>query len=124
MIAGYNLTLKHPIIKYHSQILIENNSEVKELIQAIREFFNQENVIYNADLTLSNNEWVTLQSEFGSYKERKDYTFRLMDVYKIVLNSNSIDFYIYEESGPDTCFHIKISKDFFWFFEWEQAYYN
>lgn len=124
MIAGYNLTLKPPMIKKHSTILLENNNEVKSLIKAIKKYFKQENVIYNADLTLSNNEWEEYQLEFGSYKKRKDYTIRLMDIYEIILDTNSIEFHIYNENEPNTSLIIEISKDFFWFFEWESAYYN
>lgn len=124
MIAGYNLTLKPPMIKKHSTELLENNNEVKSLIKAIKEYFKQENVIYNADLTLSNNEWEEYQLEFGSYKKRKDYTIRLMDIYEIILDTNSIEFHIYNENEPNTSLILEISKDFFWFFEWESAYYN
>ena len=73
MITGYNLTLKPPKIIYKSENLIFNNHEVVELIKAIKEYFDQENVIYTAELTLSNNNWETHQSEFGPYKERQDY---------------------------------------------------
>jgi len=124
MIAGYNLTLKPPMIKKQSTILLENNNEVKSLIKAIKKYFKQENVIYNADLTLSNNEWEEYQLEFGSYKKRKDYTIRLMDIYEIILDTNSIEFHIYNENEPNSSLLIEISKDFFWFFEWESAYYN
>ena len=124
MIAGYNLTLKPPMIKKHSAELLENNNEVKSLIKAIKKYFKQENVIYNADLTLSNNEWEEYQLEFGSYKKRKDYTIRLMDIYEIILDTNSIEFHIYNENEPNTSLILEISKDFFWFFEWESAYYN
>ena len=124
MIAGYNLTLKPPMIKKHSTELLENNNEVKSLIKAIKKYFKQENVIYNADLTLSNNEWEEYQLEFGSYKKRKDYTIRLMDIYEIILDTNSIEFHIYNDNKPNSSLLIEISKDFFWFFEWESAYYN
>ena len=124
MITGYNLTLKPPMIKKHSPKLLENNNEVKSLIKAIKKYFKQENVIYNADLTLSNNEWEEYQLEFGSYKKRKDYTIRLMDIYEIILDTNSIEFHIYNENEPNTSLILEISKDFFWFFEWESAYYN
>lgn len=124
MITGYNLTLKPPMIKKHSTNLLENNDEIKELLKAITEYFNQENVIYNADLTLSNNEWEEYQLEFGSYKKRKDYTIRLMDIYEIILDTNSIEFHIYNDNKPNSSLLIEISKDFFWFFEWESAYYN
>ena len=124
MITGYNLTLKHPMIKKHSTNLLENNDEIKKLLKAITEYFNQENVIYNADLTLSNNEWEEYQLEFGSYKKRKDYTIRLMDIYEIILDTNSIEFHIYNDNKPNSSLLIEISKDFFWFFEWESAYYN
>ncbi len=124
MIAGYNLTLKPPMIKKHSTELLENNNEVKSLIKAIKEYFKQENVIYNADLTLSNNEWEEYQLEFGSYKKRKDYTIRLMDIYEIILDTNSIEFHIYNDNKPNSSLLIEIGKDFFWFFEWESAYYN
>ena len=123
MITGYNLTLKPPKIIYKSENLIFNNPEVVELIKAIKEYFDQENVIYAADLTLSNNDWETHQSEFGPYKERQDYTFRLMDLTKIILYDDNITFIIYNEAGKDIDFNLKITKDFFWFFDWESSYY-
>ena len=124
MITGYNLSLKPPQIIYKSENLIINNSEVKDLIKAIKEYFNQVNVIYAADLTLSNNKWEKCQSEFGPYKKRKDYTFRLMDLTKIILYEDNITFIIHNETGKDINFNIKINKDFFWFFNWESSYYD
>lgn len=123
MIMGYNLTLKPPKIEYKSEELLLTNHEVQALIKAIKDYFNQENRIYSADLTLSNNEWETCQAEFGPYKKRKDYTFRLMDLTKIILYEDNITFIIYNGNRKDINFNLKITKNFFWFFDWEPSYY-
>lgn len=124
MIMGYNLTLNPPKIKYESEELLLNNAEVQELIKAIKDYFKQVNVIYAADLTLSNNEWETCQTDFGSYKKRKDYTLRLMDLMEMTLYEDTIRFIINNDNGPDVDCKFKIGKDFFWFFEYESCYYD
>lgn len=123
MIQGYNLTLNSPSIEYKSQNLILNNIEVKELIETIQDYFKQVNTIYSAELTLSNNVWETQQSDYGKYKKRKDYTFRLMDLTKIILYTDSIEFHIYDDIAI-TSFRLSIEPDFFWFLEWEPSYYE
>ena len=121
MIYGYNLKLKMPEIVYKSTKQIDD--EVLSLLKAIKDYFSQVNVIYRADLTISNNEWEDKRTEKGTkYKQRTDYTFCLMDLVKIELYDDCIKFIIH--GIPDKVFKIPIRKDFFWFFEYESAYYN
>lgn len=123
MIQGYNIKLNSPTIQYNSQELL-NNEEIASLIKAIQEYFYQTNIIYNADLTLTNNEWENHRSKNGQlYKKRKDYTFRLMDLNKVILNDDNIEFHIFDNNNINTL-KIKICKNFFWFFDWESSYYD
>lgn len=122
MISGYNLKLKMPEIVYKSTKQIDDD-EVLSLIKVIKDYFSQVNVIYRADLTISNNEWEDKCTEKGTkYKQRVDYTFCLMDLVKIELYDDCIKFIIHD--SPDKVFKIPIRKDFFWFFEYESAFYD
>jgi len=118
MIEGYGLKLSPPVIEhmYKSQIL---NEEVISLIHTIQQFFNQKNIIYDAELTVSNNEYEQLQTDYGSYKKRIDITFNLRYLKEIRIYVDYILFKTVDEE-----YKVKTGKDFFYFLEWENSYYE
>lgn len=122
MISAPNITLKHPTITYKSRELL-SNPEVHSLLVDISDYFSQTNVIYHAELVLSNNDYDTIYGEFGKYKKRRDFSFRMIELSQVVLYDGYIDF-IVDDGCANNTFRVKVGKDFFYFFEWESSYYD
>jgi len=120
MITG-NIKLKPPEITIISRKLLVN-PEIKSLLETIREYYKQVQVIYYADLIMSNNEYETVYSEFGDYKKRINTSFRLIDLTGVIVYDEYLIFTVIDNTIIN---HIKveISNDFFYFLEWEDGYY-
>ena len=118
MIEGYGLKLSQPMITFESTALV-CNPEVEPLIIDIRLFFNQTNKIYDAEITLSNNEYRKFQGKYGPYLKRIDTSFNLRFLTEIRLYDDYIIFKTVDEE-----YKINIGKDFFYFLEWEHEYYQ
>lgn len=119
MITADNITLTPPMLYMHGPVV---NNEVTSLINSLTEFFSQTNVVYLADLIVSCNEWEVIKNRFGENigKKRKDISFPLntlkrLDVYEDCLVFTLVD---------DVVHRVKVNKRFFYFFEWEHAYYD
>lgn len=119
MIDKFNITLKSPTCKFNDLNLL-NNEEVECLLESIKEFFNQRNIIYDAELTVSNNEWEA-KPEYPGAKFRKDATFNLSDLKHIEINADNI---LFKVGCFEKTYKIKVTDDFFFFFNWERAYYD
>ena len=85
--------------------------------------YNQKNTIYEAHLILSNNEWETLQSDYGTYHQRIDYPINLLKLKKVEIYDEHIHFII-TDHNTDTTIRIKITSDLFYTLEYEDEYYN
>jgi len=119
MIAADNVTLTPPMLYLHGSIV---NEEVTSLINCLTEFFSQTNVVYLADLTVSSNEWEVVKNRFGENigKKRKDITFPLNSLKKLDVYEDCLVFTLVD----DVVYRVKLNKRFFYFFEWERAYYD
>ena len=122
MIQGINLTLSPPEIIWKSDKL-KKCPEIQSLINFLVTYFNQKGVIFDADLTVSNNEWKEIRSDFGVYKKRIDYTFTLRYLKRVVFYDEYIEFTIFNNS-IDNSTKVNVGKDFFYFFNWEKSYYD
>lgn len=114
MIRQDNITLKPPMCMVDQNR--EKNEEVEKLLYALTSFFSQRNVIYFADLTVSNNEWV----DCDGCRKRDDFTFPLNSLVKLEVYSDRLVFTLLDGRVHE----MVVSKDFFWFFDWEPAYYD
>ena len=117
MIQGTNIILKQPLIGFESKDLLDN-PEINELLTDLKKYFKQKNIIYDADLILSNNEYATHQGKFGPYKKRIDITIKLRHITEITFYSKCIKF-----KSTNNEYYIEIMDDFFYFIEWEKDYY-
>lgn len=118
MIEGYGLKLTQPRINYRKKTLM-THPEIQEMLKSIREYFNQENIIYDAYITLTNNEYETIIGEYGAYKRRKDITFCLRYLIQIDIYKDKIIFKTVDED-----YQVNVGKDFLYFLEWESNYYK
>lgn len=118
MINGINLSLTSPEIVFKSNKLLMN-PEIGSLMNAIDDYFKQKHIIYHATLVMSNNEYETIKTEFGNYRKRINIQFRLMTLTKVTLYDSCIEFTVNGDSVK-----VHISKDFFYFLEWENSYYE
>ena len=114
MITADNITLKPPMCMVDQNR--KRNEEVDSLLDALTDFFSQRNVVYLADLTVSNNKWV----ECNGGKKREDLTFPLNSLVKVEVYSEKIIFSLLDGASHT----VLIGKNFFWFFDWEPAYYD
>ena len=114
MIRADNITLKPPMCMVDQNR--ERNEEVDSLLDALAEFFSQINIVYLADLTVSNNKW----ENCNGGRKRKDFTFPLNTLVKVEVYSDKLIFSLLDGRVQE----IVIGKNFFWFFDWEQAYYD
>lgn len=114
MISQDNITLKPPMCMVDQNR--EPNKEVDSLLEALAEFFSQINIVYLADLTVSNNEWEDIKGG----RKRKDFTFPLNSLVKVEVYSDKLVFTLLDGRVHE----MVVSKDFFWFFDWEPAYYD
>lgn len=121
MIQGINLTLNQPEIIWESEKL-KKYPEIESLVDSLVTFFTQKGVIYDADLTVSNNEWKEIQSDFGAYNQRIDYTFSLMYLERVIFYEEYIEFNVLDNDITNNI-KVKVGKDFFYFLEWEKSYY-
>lgn len=122
MIQGINLRLSQPEMIWESEKL-KKYPEVSLLIDSLVTYFKQKGIIYDADLTVSNNEWKEIQSDFGVYKKRIDHTFTLRYLKRVVFYDEYIEFTI-SNNGIDNSTKVKVNKNFFYFFDWEKSYYD
>ena len=122
MISGTNITLHPPTCEWKTTKL-KDNPEVNSLLDCITEFFTQSETIYNATLTVTNNEWCELTGDFGNYRKRLDFGFNLMDLKKVTLYDKYIDFKVVVK-GNTSNYRINVTDDFFYYLQWEDEYYK
>ena len=122
MISGTNITLHPPTCEWKTNGL-KDNPEIKSLLDCITGFFAQSETIYNATLTLTNNEWFELNGDFGNYRKRLDFGFNLMDLKKVTLYDKYIDFNVVVNSNVSN-YRVNVTDDFFYYLQWEDEYYN
>jgi len=118
MIEGYGLRLEKPTLCIDSMELL-GNDEVNDMLVMVDNYFKQENTIYDACLTITNNEYTTKYNKYGRYNERIEETINLRFLTKITLYEDKITFHTTDEAHT-----IPVGKDFMWFCEWEKAYYE
>ena len=122
MIDKFNVKLNSPSCRINDNSLLANE-ELNSLLDSITDFFSQQNVIYTAELTVSNNEWDTVYNEFGERigQKRKDISFDLSELTHIILDAGNI---IFKVGFMEKIFKIPVTDKFFYFFEWEPGYYD
>ena len=120
MIKANNITLIKPKIIFKTDTLRENK-EIISLICFIRSYFQQKNIIHDCELTLTNNEYETIQGKHGHYKKRINTTFQIRHLKKMILYDEHIDFHILN-NDTITTHRIKISKNFLYILECEDDY--
>ena len=121
MIQGINITLSPPILEMKS-LELKKFPEVNCLLESLTNYFSQNGIIYDAELIVSNCEYEELQSKFGKYKKRIDYSFKLRYLEKIVLYDECIEFHVLDNDITNVI-RVKVGKNFFYFLEWENEYY-
>lgn len=119
MFSGANLRLNKPTVQFDSKDLLDN-PEVVNLLKSITEYYSQVNVIYDAELVLTNCEYETVYTDSGSYRKRKDYCFNLRHLDCVVFCSDKICFKLFNNVRVV----VPVGKDFMYFFEWEGDYYG
>lgn len=117
MIQGYNIKLKKPSIILEDKKLLKND-EIREMLERIDRYFEQENTIYDAHITITNNEYIRKYNKFGSYNKRIEETINLRHLTKITLYEDRITL-----NTTDETITMPVGKNFIWFCEWEKAYY-
>ena len=118
MISGYGLRLEKPALCIDSMELMAND-EIHSMLKMIDNFFRQENTIYDACLTITNNEYQTKYGKYGKYNERIEKTINLRYLTKITLYKDRITFHTVDEAIT-----MPVGKDFMWQCEWEKTYYD
>ena len=93
--------------------------EVYNLINAITEYFSQTGTVYDAELTVSNNEWREISGLPGCRK-RHDITFPLNELIEIRVKKDEIIFKL----DNDKEHSINLSNSFFYEVEYEEGYYD
>ncbi|WP_296852526.1 hypothetical protein [uncultured Methanobrevibacter sp.] len=93
--------------------------EVYNLINAITEYFSQTGTVYDAELTVSNNEWREISGLPGCRK-RHDITFPLNELIEIRVKKDEIIFKL----DNDKEHSINLSNSFFYELEYEEEYYD
>ena len=122
MIQGINITLSRPDITWKSDKL-RNIPEIESLMNSLVTYFQQKGIIFDADLIVSNNEWMEKQGDFGKYNQRIDYSFTLRYLTRVVFYDEYIEFTVLDNDITNTI-RVNVGKDFFYFFDWEKAYYE
>jgi hypothetical protein len=116
MITKNGITLKPPLLYIDEKS--KPFSEVYSLINSLTEYFNQTDVIYDAELSVSNNDWEDVPGLPGCRK-RQDITFSLNELTEIHVKPDKIIFKLTQDEHS-----INLSKDFFYSIEYEEAYYD
>ena len=93
--------------------------EVYNLINAITEYFSQTGTVYDAELTVSNNEWREISGLPGCRK-RHDITFPLNELIEIRVKKDEIIFKLDDDKEHS----INLSNSFFYDLEYEEGYYD
>lgn len=118
MFEGANLQLTPPQLDIKSQRLM-NNPEVQSMLNDLTKYFNQKHKIYDAELILSNNDYMIVNGEFGAYRKRIDTIIKLRYLTKIIIYRHHISFKCNTEE-----YTVEITSNFFYFIEWEDLYYQ
>lgn len=99
---------------------VKLSDELKNLLNDLTDFFSQPcDDFYNANLVLSNNEWVPIPEVIGG-RRRLDVQFDLVKLVDVKIYSNLIMFTLNDGS----IYSLRLTKDFFYFMEWEESYYK
>ena len=93
--------------------------EVYNLINSITEYFSQTGTVYDAELTVSNNEWREISGLPGCRK-RHDITFPLNELIEIRVKKDEIIFKLDDDKEHS----INLSNSFFYDLEYEDGYYD
>ena len=115
MISAENVRLVPPRINF---IRKSTCPEVNSLVESVRKYFSQENIIHDCELVCSNNEYVKHQGEYGTYLKRHDVSFNLRELKEMNIYHDRIVFRTSEKECS-----INIGKDFFYFIDCEEDYY-
>ena len=104
-----------PFVYIHSL----DNKEIICLLNALTGYYSQ-TVAYHARLYVSNNTWEPIKDEGRILgHKRKDTCISLDDLFKIVIDSDRITF----EYKDKNIVEFPVTKDFFFYMEWEEFYY-
>ena len=96
-----------------------DNKEVICLLNALTEYYSQ-TVVYHAKLYVSNNTWEPIEYDgIVLGHKRKDVCICLEGLFKIIVDSNRITF----EYKDKNIVEFPVTKDFFFYMEWEESYY-
>ena len=117
MISHAGITLNPPLL-YMDEDCVPY-PEVYSLINSLTNYFSQTGTIYDAELTVSNNEWISIPSLPGCRK-RKDYTFSLTKLKEVHVKKDKI---VFKLNKGNECI-VNLSEDFFYFIECEEAFYD
>ena len=96
-----------------------DNKEVICLLNALTEYYSQ-TVVYHAKLCVSNNTWEPIKYDGRVLgHKRKDSCICLDDLFKINVHSDKIIF----EYEDKSIVEFPVTKNFFFYLEWEESYY-
>lgn len=121
MISGTNIILVPPTWEWKSNRL-RDNKEIQSLERCLVKYYSQKQVIYEATLVLSNSEWQTLNSKYGKYRKRIDYSVELMKLKKVNVYGRHIDFTV-DDNGHDAVVRVVVTDNFFYSIECEDDFY-
>ncbi|WP_296882144.1 hypothetical protein [uncultured Methanobrevibacter sp.] len=119
MFSSVNICLNPPTMEVVEEDLLDNK-EVCELLDSLTDYFSQTNVIYDAELTVTNCEYETVSGDFGVYRKRKDYSFNLRLLVSVKLFCDRIVF----ELANGLKYTVLVGDDFLFFLEWEDSFYD
>ena len=119
MFSGANLRLNKPTVQFIDKELLDNH-EVVNLLKDFTDYYSQSNVIYDAEVILTNCEYETVYGDFGSYRKRKDYTFNLRHLESIKFCYDKICFKLINSES----LIVPVGKNFMYSIEWEEDYYG
>lgn len=120
MICKTGIILKPPSL-YIEETCNLNNPEINSLINSITEYFSQTNIVYDAELTVSNNEWEDIPGVPGA-RRRKDISFPLNELVEIHLKKDGITFKL--NDLQETEHSLNVGENFFYFMDYERAFYD
>lgn len=96
------------------------NQEIICLLNSLTEYYNQTGKRYHAELVISNNEWTPVKEDGVTLgRRRKDTLVSLDDLKCVIIESDKIIFKYLESSVE-----VPVTKNFFFYFNWEIAYYE
>ena len=98
-----------------------DNKEVICLLNTLTKYYSQTGRKYHAELVVSNNEWEPVKNDGVTLgRKRKDITVSLDGLNCVYIESDRILF----KYTNETELNVPVTKDFFYYMNWEEDYYE